>query len=159
MFKYHNKKEGKDQELIQLSTTPDPGYQWESDNFTILQTRAKRKRSAQKKFEKVYQNLFEIYMISYRTLTLSVRTKLLQPNKQINPNTDCSEQTDQELFSKLLIGNNKMDKSRSITGKFEFRTFEQVSSFEDQTGEPWPQRQWFIHYPYFKVVCFHQIFI
>ena len=27
-------KEGKDQESIQLSTTPDPGYQWESDNFT-----------------------------------------------------------------------------------------------------------------------------
>ena len=29
------KKEGKDQESIQSSTTPDPGYQWESDNFTI----------------------------------------------------------------------------------------------------------------------------
>ena len=30
-----SKKEGKDQELIQSSTTPDPGYQWESDNVTI----------------------------------------------------------------------------------------------------------------------------
>ena len=29
------KKKDKDQELIQSSTTPDPGYQWESDNFTI----------------------------------------------------------------------------------------------------------------------------
>ena len=29
------KKEGKAQESIQSSTTPDPGYQWESDNFTI----------------------------------------------------------------------------------------------------------------------------
>ena len=28
-------KEGKDQELIQFSTAPDPGYQWESDNVTI----------------------------------------------------------------------------------------------------------------------------
>ena len=28
---YRSKKEGKDQELIQSSTTPDPGYQWESD--------------------------------------------------------------------------------------------------------------------------------
>ena len=28
-------EEGKDQESIQSSTTPDPGYQWESDNFTI----------------------------------------------------------------------------------------------------------------------------
>ena len=28
-------KEGKDQESTQLSTTPDPGYQWESDNFAI----------------------------------------------------------------------------------------------------------------------------
>ena len=30
-----SKKEGKDQELIQSSTTPDPGYQWENDNVTI----------------------------------------------------------------------------------------------------------------------------
>ena len=28
-------KEGKDQESIQSSTPPDPGYQWESDNVTI----------------------------------------------------------------------------------------------------------------------------
>ena len=30
-----SKKKGKDQEPIQPNTTPDPGYQWESDNFTI----------------------------------------------------------------------------------------------------------------------------
>ena len=30
-----SKKQGKDQESIQSSTTPDPGYQWENDNFTI----------------------------------------------------------------------------------------------------------------------------
>ena len=29
------KKEGNDQESIQSSTTPDPGYQWERDNVTI----------------------------------------------------------------------------------------------------------------------------
>ena len=29
---YKSKKKGKDQESIQPSTTPDPGYQWESDN-------------------------------------------------------------------------------------------------------------------------------
>ena len=34
-FLYESKKEGKDQESIQSSTTPDPGYQWESDNVTI----------------------------------------------------------------------------------------------------------------------------
>ena len=33
-----SKKEGKEQESIQSSTTPDPGYQWESDNFTIRLT-------------------------------------------------------------------------------------------------------------------------
>ena len=32
---FESKKEGKDQKSIQSSTTPDPGYQWESDNFTI----------------------------------------------------------------------------------------------------------------------------
>ena len=30
-----SKKEGKDQESIQSSTIPDPGYQCESDNFVI----------------------------------------------------------------------------------------------------------------------------
>ena len=30
-----SKKEDKDQESLQSSTTPDPGYQWESDNVTI----------------------------------------------------------------------------------------------------------------------------
>ena len=34
---YESKKEGKDQESMQSSTTPDPGYQWESDNVTIRQ--------------------------------------------------------------------------------------------------------------------------
>ena len=29
-----SKKEGKDQESIQSSTTPDPGNQWESCDFT-----------------------------------------------------------------------------------------------------------------------------
>ena len=29
------KKEGKDQETIQSSTTPDPGYQWENNTLTI----------------------------------------------------------------------------------------------------------------------------
>ena len=29
-----SKKECKDQESIQSSTTPDPGYQWKSDNIT-----------------------------------------------------------------------------------------------------------------------------
>ena len=33
--KHISKKEGKDQESIQSSTTPDPGYQLESDNVTI----------------------------------------------------------------------------------------------------------------------------
>ena len=32
---YQIKKEDKDQESIQSSTTPDPGYQWERDNVTI----------------------------------------------------------------------------------------------------------------------------
>ena len=30
-----SKKEGKDQESIQSSTTPEPGYQWKSGNITI----------------------------------------------------------------------------------------------------------------------------
>ena len=30
-----SKQEGKDQQSIQSSTTPDPGYRWESDNVTI----------------------------------------------------------------------------------------------------------------------------
>ena len=32
---FQGKKEGRGQESIQSSTSPDPGYQWESDNFTV----------------------------------------------------------------------------------------------------------------------------
>ena len=31
-----SKKEGKDQESIQSSTTPDPGYKWEGNKPTII---------------------------------------------------------------------------------------------------------------------------
>ena len=31
LYLNESNKEGKDQESIQSSTTPDPGYQWESD--------------------------------------------------------------------------------------------------------------------------------
>ena len=33
--KYESEKKGKGQESIQLSTTPDPGYELKSDKFTI----------------------------------------------------------------------------------------------------------------------------
>ena len=32
---HESKEEGKDQESVQSRTTPDPGYQRETDNFTI----------------------------------------------------------------------------------------------------------------------------
>ena len=38
-----SKREGKDQESIQSSTTPDPGYQWVSDNFTIRHHKRERR--------------------------------------------------------------------------------------------------------------------
>ena len=31
---YKSNEDGKDQESLQSSTTPDPGYQWENDNVT-----------------------------------------------------------------------------------------------------------------------------
>ena len=43
---FQSKKKGKDQVSIQLSTTPDPGYQWESDNFTIRHHKREPKWSA-----------------------------------------------------------------------------------------------------------------
>ena len=53
IHKYNNaikvnrsKKEDKDHESIQSSTTPDPRYQWESDNFTIRHHKTRAKRSA-----------------------------------------------------------------------------------------------------------------
>ena len=35
LHKLGSTKKGKDQESIQSSTTHDPGFQWESKNFTI----------------------------------------------------------------------------------------------------------------------------
>ena len=37
-----SKKKGKDQASIQSNTTPDPGYQWESDNVTRHHKRERR---------------------------------------------------------------------------------------------------------------------
>ena len=34
-FHMESKEGYKDQELLQSSTTPDPGYQWESDKLTV----------------------------------------------------------------------------------------------------------------------------
>ena len=36
-----SKKDGKYQESIQSSTTPDPGYQWESNKLTVRHHRRK----------------------------------------------------------------------------------------------------------------------
>ena len=38
-----SKKDGKDQESIQSSTTPDPGYQWESNKLTVRHHRRAKK--------------------------------------------------------------------------------------------------------------------
>ena len=43
---WQSKKEGKDQELVQLSTTPDSGYQSESNKLTIIHSQTRAKRSA-----------------------------------------------------------------------------------------------------------------
>ena len=41
-----SKKADKDQESIKSRTTPDPGYQWESDNVTNRHHKREQKRSA-----------------------------------------------------------------------------------------------------------------
>ena len=59
-----SKERCKDQELIQSSTTPDPGYQWESDKLTEdTPNRAKRSALSQqvttKHFEKCTDLLYK----------------------------------------------------------------------------------------------------
>ena len=49
LSKIKSKYEGKDQESIQSSTTPGPGYQWESDNFIIKETRSVTMNTFRKK--------------------------------------------------------------------------------------------------------------
>ena len=46
--KYQSKQGCKDQESIQSSTTPDPGYQWESDKLTAGDHKAQINRCAQR---------------------------------------------------------------------------------------------------------------
>ena len=42
---HKSKKEGRVQKWIQSSTTPDPGYQWKSDNVTIRHHKAYHRTS------------------------------------------------------------------------------------------------------------------
>ena len=57
-----SKKEGKDQESIQSSTTSDPGYQRESDNFTIKHH--KRENLPSKNSQNI--NLFFFNLLAYK---------------------------------------------------------------------------------------------
>ena len=48
------KKDGKDQELIQSKTTPDPGYPWESNKLTVRHH--KRELRSQDNLQKYYSS-------------------------------------------------------------------------------------------------------
>ena len=54
-FGEQSKNEGKDQESIQSSTTPDPGYQWESDNVTIRHHKREPRVSVVSGFSYLYR--------------------------------------------------------------------------------------------------------
>ena len=60
-----SKKDGKDQESIQSSTTPDPGYQWESNKLTVRHH----------KLELRGQDNLQIYYSSASTAVLSKDTE------------------------------------------------------------------------------------
>ena len=60
-----SKKDGKDQESIQSSTTPDPGYQWESNKLT----------ARHHKRELRSQDNLQIYYSSASTTVLSKGTE------------------------------------------------------------------------------------
>ena len=60
-----SKKDGKDQESIQSSTTPDPGYQWESNKLTVRH----HKRELRS------QDNLQIYYSSASTTVLSKGTE------------------------------------------------------------------------------------
>ena len=62
-----SKKGAKDQESIQSSTTPDPGYQWESNKLTVTCRHHKRELRGQ-------DNL-QIYYSSASALVLSKGTE------------------------------------------------------------------------------------
>ena len=51
-----SKKEGKDQESIQSSTTPDPGYQWERDNVTIKHHKREQRGQPSRSYTTGYEN-------------------------------------------------------------------------------------------------------
>ena len=57
-----SKKEGKDQESIQSSTTPDPGYQWENDNAT---TRHHKREPRGQLFQNSLQPLLNMFLKGY----------------------------------------------------------------------------------------------
>ena len=60
-----SKKDGKDQESIQSSTTPEPGYQWES-NKLLVKNRKREPRG---------QDNLQIYYSSASTTVLSKGTE------------------------------------------------------------------------------------
>ena len=65
-----SKKDGKDQESIQSSTTPDPGYQWESNKLTVRHHKRKLRG----------QDNLQIYYSSASATVLSKDTELWWKN-------------------------------------------------------------------------------
>ena len=57
-----SKKEGKDQESIQSSTTPDPGHQWENDNAS---TRHHKREPRGQPFQNSLQPLLNMFLKGY----------------------------------------------------------------------------------------------
>ena len=60
-----SEKDGKDQESIQSSTTPDPGYQWESNKLTVRHHRRELRS----------QDNLQIYYSSAPVIVLSKGTE------------------------------------------------------------------------------------
>ena len=60
-----SKKDGKDQESIQSSTTPDPGYQWERNKLTVRHHRRELRS----------QDNLQIYYFSASATVLSKGTE------------------------------------------------------------------------------------
>ena len=66
-----SKKEGKDQESIQSSTTPDPGYQWESNKLLVRRHHKQEPRG---------QDNLQIYYSSASATVLSKGTEPMWKN-------------------------------------------------------------------------------
>ena len=107
-FWHHNKKKSKNQEPIQSSTSPDSGYQWESNKLTI---RHHKREPRGQPFRVLAVRKTEVWVLSYVITERTANTLIKLGGCR---SKDCSEWVYATLNTQIRLGVALSDQSLRV---------------------------------------------